>query len=330
MPLKLVEPRAGVSKFWRVRGTYLGVSINRSTEATSRALANKVLKKYESEIERNCFKKPVGPTFAEAVVRYLRDGRDKRFVDRLLDHFGETALSQINQQAIEDAAHALLPGASPATRNRQVFTPMSAILHHAGIDLRLRRPKGANGKRRQFFFLPEQAEAIINAASEESEEFSIFLTFLLYTGCRLSEGCKLQVEDVELARSTALVRDTKNGTDRRVHLPPTLVAAMASHPRGLRRVGKVFCFTKGSRVYQRLQRAADAAGVHIPDGVAFHAFRHTFGAYARRYGGLDTSGLVATGAWLSPDAARRYEHADVSEAARASDLFPVITVKRSV
>jgi integrase len=324
MPLKLVEPRAGASKYWRVRGTYLGVSVNRSTQAVSRSVAAKVLKEYETEIERGRFAKKIGPTFAEAGVRYLREGKDPRFVDRLLDHFGETPLAEIDQRAIEDASHALLPGVTPATRNRCVFTPMSAILRHAGVDLRLRRPAGANGRRREFFFRPEQAEAVINAAMEQSEEFGVFLTFLLYTGCRLSEACGLQVADVELSRATALVRDTKNGTDRRVHLPPTLVAALAGHPRGLERVGKVFAFTKGSWLYARLQAAAEAAGVAIPDGVAFHAFRHSYGAYARRYGGLDTSGLVATGAWLSPDAARRYEHADVSEAARASDLFPVV------
>jgi integrase len=288
-----------------------------------------VLKKYESEIERNCFAKPVGPTFASAVVRYLRDAGDRRFVNKLLDHFGETPLSQINQQSIEDASHALCPNTTPATRNRQVFTPMSAILRHAGVDLRLRRPKGANGRPRTFFLRPEQAEAIILCASDQSEEFGIFLTFLLYTGCRVSEACGLQVEDVELSRATALVRDTKNGTDRRVHLPPVLVAAMSDHPRGWRRHGKAFCFTKGSRLYKRLQAAAEAAGVDIPERTAFHAFRHTFGSYMRRYGGLDTSGLVATGAWLSPDAARRYEHADASEAAKASDAFPALRVKRS-
>lgn len=330
MPLKLIKPREGASKYWRVRGSYLGVSIDRSTKATERSVAAKVLKEFEAEIERGRFKKNVGPTFAEAVVRYLRDARDPRFVDKLLDHFAETPLSDIGQQQIEDAAHAICPTGSPATRNRQVFTPMSAILRHAGVDLRLRRPKGANGRQRHFFLTPEKAEALINAAYEQKEEFGLFLTFLLYTGCRLSEACGLQIADVELSRATALVRDTKNGTDRRVHLPPTLVAALAAHPRGLERVGRVFTFSKGSRLYDRLQRAAEASGVDIPDGVAFHAFRHTWGHLMRVYGGLDTSGLVATGAWLSPDAARRYEHADVTAAARASDLLPAINLKKSV
>lgn len=330
MPLKLVEPREGVSKYWRIRGTYLGCVVNKSSRATSRAVAAKVLKQTEREIESGAFQAPVGPTFSEAAFRYMREGKDERFLSRLLDHFGATPLAKIDQTAIDDAAHALYPRATNATRNRQVHSPVSAILRHAGVDLRLRRPEGGNGKKREFTFRQEEVERLIAAAYDREPEFGLFLTFLLYTGCRLSEALSLQVEDVELAHASALVRDTKNGTNRRVHLPPTLVAALAGHPDGLERVGRVFRYHKGQRLNQRLDRAADAAGVVIPDGVAFHAFRHTWGHWMRRYGGLDTTGLVQTGAWLSHDAARRYEHAVASEEAQRADLLPAIRFKKPV
>lgn len=324
MPLKLIPPRPGGSPYFRVRGTYLGIYVDRSTKAAVRSVAAKVLKHVEGEIERGRFAKPKGPTFADAVIRYLREGKDARFVDRLLEHFKDTPLEAIDQQAVEDAAHAIYPTGSPATRNRQVFTPVSAILQHAGVDRRFRRPAGGNGKVREFTFRVEEAEALIAAAYGQSEEFGLFLTFLFYTGCRVSEACGLQIADLEISAATALVRDTKNGTNRRAHLPPVLVAALAGHPRGLERVGKVFAMTKGSRLYKRLERAAEAAGVAIPDGVAFHALRHTWASLMRRYGGLDTTGLVATGAWLSHDAARRYEHAVASKEARQANSLPVI------
>jgi hypothetical protein len=44
----------------------------------------------------------------------------------------------------------------------------------------------------------------------------------------------------------------------------------------------------------------------------------------RRYAGSDTSGLVATGAWLSRQSAARYEHAVFSEEAQKSALFPAL------
>jgi hypothetical protein len=62
--------------------------------------------------------------------------------------------------------------------------------------------------------------------------------------------------------------------------------------------------------------------VVIPERVAFHAFRHTYGAWMRRHAGLDTSGLVGTRAWLSHAAARVYEHVDTREEARKADFLP--------
>jgi hypothetical protein len=56
-------------------------------------------------------------------------------------HFQETPLSAIDQRAIDQAAIALYPNASQATRNRQVYTPTSAILRGAGVTSPLKRPK---------------------------------------------------------------------------------------------------------------------------------------------------------------------------------------------
>ncbi|MFN3078052.1 MAG: tyrosine-type recombinase/integrase, partial [Alphaproteobacteria bacterium] len=150
------------------------------------------------------------------------------------------------------------------------------------------------------------------------------------TGLRLSEALTLQVRHLNLTDGRAYIETTKNGLPRTVHLPPPLVAAMSAHPRGYDRTGKVFRFSKSGRLYTWLENAAGEAKVFIPDGVSFHAFRHSYGAWMRRYGNLDTSGLVASGAWLSHDAARRYEHVDVSEAARASDMFPTINACEKV
>lgn len=325
MPLVLKEPR-DTRPYYSVRGTYLGIYINRSTKTADRATAKKVLKQFEKDIERGRFTEEVkkGPTFTTAAARYVRDGHEGRFLDRIAAYFGDTPIDQIDQEKIDDAAHALYPTSTNATRNRQVYSPVSAVLRHAGVDLRLRRPAGANGARREFTFRQEQADALIRAAMEHEEEFGLLLLFLLYTGCRLGEALSLTIDDMELQHATALARDTKNGTNRRVHLPPQLVAALACHPRGLDREGKLFRYHKGQRLYQRLERACAASGVDIPDGVAFHAFRHTWASWMRRYAGLDTTGLVATGAWLSPDAARRYEHAVASEEAQRADMLPVI------
>ena len=141
---------------------------------------------------------------------------------------------------------------------------------------------------------------------------------------RLNEGLRLVGENIDLSNATAFVPKTKNGDPRAVHLPPILVAALANHPRGLEAGQRVFRFHAGGKFTKRLKEVADAAGVPLPAGVAFHGFRHTWGSWMRRYAGLDTTGLVATGAWLSHDAARRYEHAVTSEEAQRADALPAI------
>jgi integrase len=157
------------------------------------------------------------------------------------------------------------------------------------------------------------------AAAAVGPSFGALCVFLLYTGCRLSEGLELLWSDLHLEESFAHVRETKNGDSRPVHLPPGVVAAIRHLPH---RRGRVFGLHKGGRLYRMLEAAAVRGGVEIPERVAFHIFRHTYGAWMRRYSGLDTSGLVATGAWKSRNAAAVYEHAVTTEEARKADLLP--------
>lgn len=58
MPLKLVPPRKRWSPSFRIRGTYLGVSANRTAGTAKRAVAQQILKKTEAEIERGAYDKP--------------------------------------------------------------------------------------------------------------------------------------------------------------------------------------------------------------------------------------------------------------------------------
>jgi hypothetical protein len=78
MPLKIVAPRKGWSPHYRVRDTYLGVSVDRSTKTGHRATANKMLAKWQREIEAAEFATKDEPTFAEAALSYMQAGGDRR------------------------------------------------------------------------------------------------------------------------------------------------------------------------------------------------------------------------------------------------------------
>lgn len=320
MPLKLIKPRIGKTPYYAVRGTYLGVYVDRSAKTSERATAAKFLAKCKDEIERGCFAKPGEPTFLDAAVRYMAEGRDERFLEPLLERLGDRPLKAITQDEINDLSIALYPQATAATRNRQVFTPISAVLKHAGIERQWKRPKGWRGEKRHEWLWPEQAFTVLKAADQVEPEFGLFLRTLLYTGLRLGEALRLQCDDVALSEAYALAKDTKNGEDRGVFLPPVLVAAFANHPRGMDRKGKkVFRYVKCGRLYTLLGRVEKASGLAL----TFHLFRHTWATWMRRYGGLDRDGLVATGAWRDSASAARYAHTVVSEESRKAILLPV-------
>jgi len=44
--------------------------------------------------------------------------------------------------------------------------------------------------------------------------------------------------------------------------------------------------------------------------------------WMRKFGGADTSALVATGVWKDRRSASRYEHVDIRDAARQADALP--------
>lgn len=342
MHLRLVR-RPG-SPFWYIRGVWRGRRIFESTGTTDRKIAREVLERRQTALlagDRH------GLTFSGAIDSYLQAGGDERFVWRLNEYFKACPTAEITQAKIDAAAEALYPDATQATRNRQVYTPISSILRHAGIKLDLRRPKGARGSARTAWLAPEEAFALLSAAEALQPRFGALCTFLLYTGCRLSEGLRLEWADVDLQASLAHVRMTKNGDPRTVYLPEVVVAALANLNTSLRSRspqahgesrpaddshrdqphqvggGTIFRYAKAGALYELFDEAVRIAGLTIPDRVAFHLLRHTWGAWMRRYAGLDTAGLVATRAWRSRQSAAVYEHVDADAEAKKVVLLPV-------
>lgn len=325
MPLKLVPPKAGRRPNYQIRGTYLGVYIDRTAGSPEKTVAKAELAKLKGEIERGSIAQRGEPTFAAAALAYLDAGGEARFLERLNDWFGDRRLSEIDQQALDAAAIGLYPDASPATRNRQVYSPMSAIMKRAGIRIPFARPKGSRGQSRLAWLRPEEAWRLLSAAENVHSRFGALCTFLLYTGCRLSEALSLRPADLHLGEAFAYVRQTKNGDPRAVHLPPVVVAAMANIELDPERA--VFRLSKGGYLYGLFNDANFMAEIEIPDGIAFHIFRHSYGAWMRRYAKLDTSALLAIRAWKSRASVAVYEHVVTSEEARKADLLPVRATK---
>ena len=127
-------------------------------------------------------------------------------------------VADIDQTLLDLAAAALYPNATPQTRNRKFYTPVSAVLKRAGIEWRIKRPKGWAGKKSKWWLLPEQAFALIAAATAINAEFGLLCLMLLYTGMRISEAldAKLRHLNLHTENRSLYLPETKNSEARSV------------------------------------------------------------------------------------------------------------------
>jgi integrase len=286
--LKLV--RRPKTPFWIIRGTIAGRRIEESAETDDRSIAEQRRAKREAELfQEAVYGRRATVTFAEAALGYLETGGEKRFLEPIIRHFGTTPLARIDQDAIDRGARKLYPNAADATRNRQFFTPVSAVLKHAAkrgwcgqiILERPRQPKGRDG-----WLTVEEAERVIAASGASLRPL---VEFLFLTGARIGEALWLDWRDLDLARRHVIFRDTKNGETRGVPLHPRLVATLANSPH---REGCVFRrpdglpyasarniddTSAGSRIKKAFAGACRRAGLsgvtHLPPHVGVMALR---------------------------------------------------------
>lgn len=329
MPLRL-KRRPG-SPNWHLAGTVRGQAVRESTGTADRAVAEQIRIKREGELlTASIHGRAAVATFAEAVVSYLEGGGEGRFVGRLLDHFGATPLGKIGQAEIDAAARRLYPGRKPGTINRQVYTPMSAILTHAaarGLTTRrtMTRPRQPAGKTR--WLRPDEAARLVDACAPHMRPLVVFL---LYTGARLSEALYLDWREVDLSLCRAQFLDTKNGRPRGVPLHPEAVAALANlqhrdgavfrRPDGLPYADKG---EGGGQIKTGFRAACRRAGLA---GVTPHTLRHTWASW-HYAANRDLLALMEVGGWHSLEMVKRYAHLNPDQHAPGVGAIPMMRRK---
>jgi integrase len=181
MPIRIV--RRAKSPNWIIRGTLRGIRIEESTGTDNKKIAEEIRAKREAEIlAQSIYGRRATATFAEAALSYLENGGNNRFLEEVLRYFGTTPLAKIDQDAIDVGARKVYPGASGATRDRQFYTPASAVIRHAArrgwcSQIVLERPEKPPGLVR--WLTSEQAERLIAACGKHLRPLVIFL---LYSG----------------------------------------------------------------------------------------------------------------------------------------------------
>src|SRR5579862_2007241 len=200
MPLKLVRRKG--SKHWYVRGTIRGTAVFETTKTSNAGAAEAVRIKREGHLlERSIFGAGATVTFPEAALSYREQGGEGRFlgvIDEatgkwtlLVGHFWNTPIANIGQVEADEAAMKLYPGTGAATRKRQVYGPVKAVLNHAAgkwqIPVqRIRSPRVRTAPRP---CAPPALAGRLIAACDGPARFKLklFVLTILYTGARLEE-----------------------------------------------------------------------------------------------------------------------------------------------
>lgn len=313
MPLKLL--RRG--DIWYLRGTVAGQRVYESTRIGDKRQAEIYRARREAEIiERASFGKAVTYTFAEAALAYMQAGGEGKYLARIIQHFGPRfRLGDLDNDAVNRAAQVLYPEAAPATINRQLITPISAVFNMAADDgkvspRRFRRRKEPQALPR--WLTPEEAERLLEACDGRLLQI---VAFLLGTGARTGEALGLNTRFLYLESQQAHVGITKNGSGKMVEFPTRTKRIMAAC--GIPEAGAVFRTPKGlpyrvtndqgSKLGGQIKTAFDAARIDakLSDDVTPHTLRHTWATwhYAQN---KDLILLMERGGWRRSEIAMGY------------------------
>lgn len=231
--LKLTLSAKGI---WQVSGTVKipgrteGVRVRQSTGFTRLRDAEVFRDGLRREIlEREINGPGHGLTFAECVLIYLEKGGEKRFMRPILERFGKSRVRDITAEQVSAFALENYGHLAPASVKRFYYTPLNAALNKGCKANKVAPPN----------FEPPNVERVTIVAAPrgwfpeffQAAHFRIAVTvlFLTTTGRRVTEACRLTLEDLQFHHPKgprAIIRKTKGGRPISVPLDPVLVAGM--------------------------------------------------------------------------------------------------------
>ncbi len=141
--------------------------------------------------------------------------------------------------------------------------------------------------------------------------------FAYYTGWRISEIRTLKWSDVNFDEGVAYIMDSKNNENARMVLNAAALEIVKAQPR---KGEFVFCRHNGtpytSSMNAVIRNAAERAGVHLPEGKRWHAFRRTW-ASMNLQNGMDIVTLMEVGNWKDSEMVLWYAESLKDESKRA-------------
>lgn len=323
-------------RYWWLRGRIKTASgeerVHESTGETDEETADRIRVKREKDAQDALLLGPKATyTFTRAVDDYLDAGKSDQYLLKLLDHFSDTRIRDITGTDVRLAAKKLYPDAAYTTWNRQVVTPMRAVLNHAA-DAGKCDPIKIKGfsKRDRDSRLPATPpkravdRSYVDAFRQHSDNsrLSTMMLLMFQTGARISDAVRLEWRDVDLKDRVATFRDMKNGEDGEGDLTVELVYELQqlladartdalADGRHVEEIegDRVFGYQHRWSVYKPIKRICKEAG--IPYLGTHQPGRHSFATEMLVKNRVDVATTAKKGRWKSKKIlVEHYAHGD--------------------
>lgn len=292
------------NRTWLARGTVDGHRFEKVLESTTRADAKEEARRFVRKLEG--YRPPQVVTFEYAARAYVEFRRprpdDLKWIERLIRFMGKRAIVEMVGADLVAAANALCPTVSNETKNRNVITPASAILHYAAeqrwctYSRHRRLPVSRRSKRR-----PAESETLQLLLANTDGHKRLLLAWLFETGQRITDSLRLNRADLDLQAGIARTGSNKTDELGQLGLSPEMVVMLATAP--LLPAGRVFPWRDRHGVYRWLRPLCARLGVSYTP----HRSRHAMATDLRALG-YDMHAIAQRGLWRDPRSAERYVH----------------------
>ena len=304
---------------WVARGRIIGKQYEIVTDAKNKSAARHEWREFETAVRnRDGHRAQKEPTFTDAITEYRQFANPRpaemAFIEKLEKYFKGWPVAGVTHADIARAANDLYPGRANATKNRQVYTPMGAILHYASeIGMRdylvvRKLPQTKPARRRP-------ATGTIDKLLKNTDGYQhLFLSFIYYQGWRISETLHLRWNEtghdsfIDLSSKVFVFYIPKADAWKVLPIHDRVFILLVSLPANERR-GKVFPWACRSSVYSWLNPLCDKLKVKFTP----HQARHEW-ATVRNEDQCTAADMVSANTWTSERSVAGYTEVTIDHA----------------
>ena len=253
----------------------------------NKAQAQKWARLVESEMDRGMFvstAKAESTTLDDLLERYKKEVLPTKKSQRqvistcnvISSYIGHYAAAALTPELLAKYREKRLQSVKGHTVRKDLLL-IRRILSYAQKEWGIHLPRGnpldmvsipSQPKGRDRRLEGDEEQRLLKAATEYGGEIKSVIQFAIGTGTRRGEIHRLRWKDVDLENSTAILRDTKNGEDRKIPLSKNTNKLLRNIPRHF--TGKVFSMRPDS-ITQAFERVCKIAEIK---GLRFHDLRH--------------------------------------------------------